>query len=94
MYRQNEGGDTVVGRRLAAGSTVGAVAVRRRDRSLTVRPGAELRGGDASEPGRFLHQGRISAAELRPDHTQCPASRAAEDGMHVLFPRGSAPGCW
>jgi hypothetical protein len=46
----------------------------------------ELCGCDAGQPGGLARQGRIGAAQLGTDHPQRPAVRAAEDGVHVVFP--------
>ena len=87
MDGQDEGDNAVVGGAFAAGggaSCAGGVA-KRGGSGLAWRPGPELPGRDAGQPGGLVDQGRISAAQLRTDHAQRPALRAAEDGVHVVI---------
>jgi hypothetical protein len=82
VYAQDERDDSIVGGALAAGGgAVGAGGVRGRCGSgLMLRPGPELGGRDAGQPGGLIDQGRAGAAQRGPDHAQRAASGAAKAG--------------
>jgi hypothetical protein len=68
-------------------------AVSRDDAGAAGRSGPDQNwAGVTPASWAAFYPGRVGAAELGPDHAQRAASRATEDGVHVIVPaRGESP---